>query len=153
MGSQCPLQQTVFQQLTKRSALRNLRRFNCFQHDHGKENANLCLERVPELGHQSEEDAAGQGKGLWDGGCAVLQQTEAQVLLDSRAELLTRSEHFATVLKQYHQQLKGQDLHQDATNHSITFTQHFAAKLHKLSTQPTHFNVCFQPTCSGSQPL
>lgn len=71
------------QQLTKWSALWNLGGFNGFQHDHGEEDTNLCLERVPELGHQGEKDAAGQGKGLWDGGCAVLQQTETQILLDS----------------------------------------------------------------------
>ena len=94
------------QVLTKRSASRNLGSLNGLQHDHGKEDANLCLEGVPELGHEGEEDAAGQGKGLGNGGGAVLQQAQAQVLLDGGAELLTSAEHFTTIFQQDHQQLE-----------------------------------------------
>ncbi len=47
------------QVLTKRSASRGLGSLNGLQHDHGEEDANLCLEGVPELGHEGEKDAAG----------------------------------------------------------------------------------------------
>ena len=67
---------------TKWGASRGLWGLNGFEHDHGEEDANLCLQRMPELGHEGKEDTAGEGKSLWDGGCAVLQQAEAQVLLD-----------------------------------------------------------------------
>ena len=112
---------TRVQWRTEWGALWSLGGLNCFQHDHREENADLCLERVSELGHEGEKDAAGQGKGLWNGGGAVLQQTEAQILLDGRAELLACSEHLSTVLEQYHQQLKGQNLH-EPTSHGIAFT-------------------------------
>lgn len=121
-------------QLTKWGALRSLRSLNCFQHDHWEENADFCLERVPEFGHQGEEDAAGQGKCLGYGGRAVLQQTEAQILFDSRAELLACSEHLSTVFKQYHQQLKGQNL-REAINHGIAFTVQQNTAVHKVSSQ------------------
>lgn len=112
---------TQVQQRTKWSALWSLRCFDCFQHDHWEEHANLCLEGMSEFGHQGEKDAAGKGKSLGNGGGAILQQTEAQVLLDSGAELLACSEHFSAVLKQDHQQLKGQNLH-EATSHDMTLT-------------------------------
>ena len=68
--------------LTKWGACRDLGCFNGFQHDHGEEDTDFCFEGVPELSHEGEEDAAGQGKGLWNGGAAILQQAQAQVLLD-----------------------------------------------------------------------
>ena len=67
---------------TKWSSSWGLWRLNGFEHDHGEEDANFCLQRMPEFGHEGEEDAAGEGKSLWDGRGAVLQQAEAQVLLD-----------------------------------------------------------------------
>ena len=64
------------------------RRLNGAQEDHREEDAHFRLERVAELGQQRVEDRAGQRLGGRDGAGRVLQQRQAQVLLDGARELL-----------------------------------------------------------------
>lgn len=73
---------------------------------------------LAEFDEQGEEDGAGEGLGLGDVAGYVLQQAEAEVLLDGRHEAVGVAEHGAAVLQQDLQQLQGQQL-QDLWNQAF----------------------------------
>mmetsp|Transcript_7198 Transcript_7198/g.21190 ORF Transcript_7198/g.21190 Transcript_7198/m.21190 type:complete len:341 (-) Transcript_7198:2030-3052(-) len=68
------------------------------QQDHGEEHANLRLQGVPELADEGQEDAAAQPQRVRVGRGAVLEQAQAQVVLDAVCELLAGGEHAPAVL-------------------------------------------------------
>lgn len=72
--------------------------------------ADLGLEGVAELGDERQEDGAAEAQRVRVGRRAVLQQAEAQVVLDAVGELLAGRKHAAAVLQQHLQQLERQHL-------------------------------------------
>ena len=83
---------------------------DCLEQDHGEEDAHFRLEGVPELDQQGVEDGAGQRLGGRDVAGRVLEQGEAEVLLDGPRELLGALEGLPAVLQQHLQQLQRQHL-------------------------------------------
>ena len=87
-------------------------RLNDSQQDHGEEHADLGLERVAEFGDEREEDGAGERLRLGDAAGHILQQAQAQVLLDGGHKLVQVTEHWAAILQQNFHQLQRQHLRQ-----------------------------------------
>ena len=71
---------------------------------------NLSLQVLAELGHEGEEDGAAEAQRGGHRRLAVLQQAEAQVLLDGANKALGGAELRPAVLQQDLQQLQGQHL-------------------------------------------
>ncbi len=72
---------------------------------------------MPEASHEGEEDRGRECQGSRVGRSRILQQAQAQMLLDAIDELVLGPEGWATVLQQNLQKLQSQDLNSKSKGH------------------------------------